>query len=170
LSQIREWPPGLPVFGQITPYPGTPLYQRLEKEGRLTRPKHWLDFAPFQMAHTPLKMTIPEVRAEVSYAWTNSYSPAAIRRAIDSIVNEPVPYRISHLIARVFFRGIFFPQKGAWAWLKVIAQNRGTILHLIRESFTNWSGAAGTRERLEFEAGLGRPSSAPSAPPGPGSD
>ena len=34
------------------------LYDRLAKEGRLTRPKHWLEFAPFRMAHTPLKMTI----------------------------------------------------------------------------------------------------------------
>ena len=55
LSEIRKWPPGLPVFGQITPFPATPLYDRLLKEGRLTRPKHWLDFAPFHMAHTPKK-------------------------------------------------------------------------------------------------------------------
>ena len=55
---MREWPPVLPVFGQITPFPATPLYDRLAKEGRLTRPKHWLEFAPFRMAHTPLKMTI----------------------------------------------------------------------------------------------------------------
>src|SRR6266853_745655 len=65
LSEIRKWPPGLPVFGQITPFPATPLYDRLLKEGRLTRPKHWLDFAPFHMAHTPKKMSIPEVEAEV---------------------------------------------------------------------------------------------------------
>ena len=104
----------LPVFGQITPFPATPLYDRLEKEGRLTRPKHWLEFAPFQMAHTPLKMTIPEVQDEVRYAWTNSYSPAAIERALDSIADEPAAYKISHLISRLFFRGIYFPQKGAW--------------------------------------------------------
>src|SRR5207248_725480 len=36
LSEIRNWPPGLPVFGQITPFPSTPLYDRLKKEGRLT--------------------------------------------------------------------------------------------------------------------------------------
>ncbi len=59
---MRDWPPVLPVFGQITPFPATPLYDRLAKEGRLTRPKHWLEFAPFHMAHTPLKMTIPEVQ------------------------------------------------------------------------------------------------------------
>ena len=56
LAQMREWPPVLPVFGQITPFPATPLYDRLAKEGRLTRPKHWLEFAPFRMAHTPMKM------------------------------------------------------------------------------------------------------------------
>src|SRR4051794_8422681 len=65
LEQMREWPPVLPVFGQITPFPATPLYERLEREGRLTRPKHWLEFAPFRMAHTPLKMTIPQVQDEV---------------------------------------------------------------------------------------------------------
>ena len=59
LAEIREWPPVLPVFGQITPFPATPLYDRLEKEGRLTRPKHWLEFAPFRMAHTPLKISDP---------------------------------------------------------------------------------------------------------------
>ena len=111
LAEIREWPPVLPVFGQITPFPATPLYDRLEKEGRLTRPKHWLEFAPFQMAHTPLKMTIPEVQDEVRYAWTNSTAPRPQRRALDSIADEPVPYKISHLVARLFFRGIYFPPK-----------------------------------------------------------
>jgi len=77
LSQMRTWPPVLPVFGQITPFPATPLYDRLVREGRLTRPKHWLEFAPFRMAHTPRMMAIDEVQNEVRYAWMNSYSPAA---------------------------------------------------------------------------------------------
>jgi radical SAM superfamily enzyme YgiQ (UPF0313 family) len=165
LSQIRDWPPGLPVFGQITPYPATPLYARLEKEGRLTRPKHWLDFAPFNMAHTPLKMTCEEVQAEITRAWRDSYSPAANRRAIESMAHDPVPYKISHMISRLFFRGIYFPQKSVWAWLKVIAQNRSTILRIVRESLTEWRGAASTGNRLEFEVGLPRPSSVQSAPP-----
>src|SRR5205085_11155408 len=99
LRQIREWPPGLPVFGHITPFPATPLYTRLQKEGRLTRPKHWLEFAPFQMAHTPLKMSVPQVQKEVREAWLNSYSPAATLHALESIADQPAPYKISHLIA-----------------------------------------------------------------------
>jgi radical SAM superfamily enzyme YgiQ (UPF0313 family) len=152
LDQIRQWPPVLPVFGQITPFPGTPLYARLEKEGRLTRPRHWLDFTPFQMAHTPLKMSIPEVHSEITRAWRDSYSPAATRGALGALRRAPVPYRISHLIARLFFRGIYFPQKGAGAWLRLIAQNRRAIFGLIRDSFRDWPGGAGAAAPLEFEA------------------
>ena len=60
LDKIRDWPPGLPVFGQLTPFPSTPLYDRLLAGGRLERPRHWLDFAPFVMCHKPLKMSIDE--------------------------------------------------------------------------------------------------------------
>ena len=145
LAEIREWPPGLPVFGQITPFPATPLYARLEEEGRLMRPKHWLEFAPFRMAHTPLKMTIPEVQDEVLYAWTNSYSPAAIGRALESIADEPAAYKISHLMSRLFFRGIYFPQKGAWEWLKLATRNRRAIYSVVKDSFTKWHGAQEAR-------------------------
>ena len=151
VAQIREWPPGLPVFGQITPFPATPLYERLQKAGRLTRPKHWLEFAPFQMAHTPLEMTIPEVQSEVQYAWANSYSPAAIERALESIADEPAAYKISHLMARLFFRGIYFPQKGAWGWLKLAARNRRAIGRVVRDCFTRWHGAKGPAD-LDFNS------------------
>jgi radical SAM superfamily enzyme YgiQ (UPF0313 family) len=168
LAQIREWPPVLPVFGHITPFPATPLYERLEKEGRLTRPRHWLEFAPFQMAHTPLSLTIPEVQDEVRYAWTNSYSPAATERALDSIANEPAPYKISHLAARLFFRGIYFPQKGAWEWLHLIAQNRRAIFRIIRESFTQWHGTRKSAVIGDFK--VGSPPLPAIIPPESGSD
>ena len=134
LKEIESWPPGLPVFGQLTPFPATPLYDRLEKAGRLARPKHWLDFAPFMMAHDPLKMTIAEARAETDHAWKSSYSPQRNGQAVDAISNEPLKYKISLFVARLFFRGIYFPQMGWQAWLKVIAQNRRTILQLARDS------------------------------------
>ena len=76
LEAIRSWPPGLPVFGLLTPYPATPLYDRLAAAGRLTRPKHWLEFKPFTMAFTPLGITVEQAEAEVRQAWASSYSPA----------------------------------------------------------------------------------------------
>jgi radical SAM superfamily enzyme YgiQ (UPF0313 family) len=131
LGQIQTWPAGLPVFGQLTPFPSTPLYARLLAAGRLTRPKHWLDFAPYQMAHTPLKMTSAEAQSEVRQGWADSYSPAAIARAVASLAGRPPWLRISLFIGRLCFRGIYFPQMGRWAWLKVVVQNRRTILKLV---------------------------------------
>jgi radical SAM superfamily enzyme YgiQ (UPF0313 family) len=151
LEQVRSWPPVLPVFGQITPFPATPLYERLSKDGRLTRPKHWLDFAPFQMAHKPLRMSIDEVQKEVRHGWTESYHPQATRQVMESLRDEPVPYRISHLVARIFFQGIYFPTRGVRAWMGVVWRYRASIAIVIREAFTNWHGKRGRDEKLEFE-------------------
>jgi len=137
LQQIRTWPPGLPIFGLLTPLPGTPLYTRLHDAGRLTRPKHWQEFIPFTMAHTPLKMTIPEAHAEVLDGWNRSYSPEAIAHAVDSLDHKPLGYRINILVARLCFRGIYFPMMGRLAWVKVIAQNRKTIFNLVKEGFSS---------------------------------
>ena len=138
LDQIESWAPGLPVFGQLTPFPATPLYERLEKAGRLDRPKHWLDFAPFVMAHNPLKMTIEDAKEETFHAWDSSYSPERNAEAIDSIKDAPIEYRIGHLVARLFFRGIYFPQMRRRDWLKLLFQNRKTILSLTKEGFGTW--------------------------------
>jgi radical SAM superfamily enzyme YgiQ (UPF0313 family) len=137
LKEVRTWPPGLPIFGLLTPLPATPLYKRLEAAGRLTRPKHWQEFIPFQMAHTPLKMTIAEAHAEVKYGWAESYSPEGIGEAVDLLEHKPLGYRINIFIARICFRGIYFPQMGRLAWLNVIAQNRRTIFKLVIGALRN---------------------------------
>jgi len=142
LEQVRTWPPGLPIFGLLTPLPGTPLYKRLDTAGRLTRRKHWQEFIPFAMAHTPLKMTIEAAHAEVKYGWANSYSPDALAQAVRSLDDQPLGYRINIFLARLCFRGIYFPILGKFAWLKVIAENRTTIFHLVREA------VFGRRDRL----------------------
>jgi radical SAM superfamily enzyme YgiQ (UPF0313 family) len=138
VDEIETWAPGLPVFGQLTPFPSTPLYTRLEKAGRLLRPKHWLDFAPFVMAHDPLKMDIDEAKKETYDAWARSYSPERNREAIRAISSAPIDVRISHLVARLFFRGIYFPQMGSLAWLKLLFQNRTVIFSLSYEGFKMW--------------------------------
>ena len=147
IEQIRSWPPGLPVFGTLIPFPSTPLYKRLEVAGRLTRPKHWLDFQPYKMAHTPLKMSIERTHQEVNHAWASSYSAEAIETAVDSLGDKPIGHRINMFIARLCFRGIYFPQMGKWEWLKVIAQNHRTIFKLFGEAFGSRSGTPEMHER-----------------------
>ena len=81
LKEIRNWPPGLPIFGLLTPLPATPLYKRLEAAGRLTRPQHWQEFVPFTMAHTPLKMTIDEAHTEVRHRMGEFIQPGSYRKS-----------------------------------------------------------------------------------------
>jgi hypothetical protein len=120
------------------------------------------------MAHKPKMMAIDEVQDEVRYAWMNSYSPAATERALESIKDEPVPYKISHMASRLFFRGIYFPRKGVWQWLKLIAQNRRSIFRIVRECFTQWHGTAdAVRHRVEPAP---YPALAKSGPPESGGD
>jgi radical SAM superfamily enzyme YgiQ (UPF0313 family) len=141
VDEIESWAPGLPVFGQLTPFPATPLYERLEKAGRLHRPKHWLEFAPFVMAHNPLKMTIEEAKAETFNAWARSYSPERNWAAINAIESAPIDVRIGHLVARLFFRGIYFPQMSKRAWIKLLLDNRKSIISLTTEGLKTWRKA-----------------------------
>jgi radical SAM superfamily enzyme YgiQ (UPF0313 family) len=147
LKEIRTWPPGLPIFGLLTPLPATPLYKRLEAAGRLTRPKHWREFIPFAMAHTPLRMTIPEAHDEVKQAWMASYSAEAIGKAVESIDPKALGYRVNILIARLCFRGIYFPQMSRWEWTKVISQYRHTIFKIVVQVFGAWRKARHDRRK-----------------------
>jgi hypothetical protein len=134
LAAIDSWPPGLPVFGLLTPYPATPLYDRLMQEGRLTRPKHWLDFRPFHMAFTPERISIDEAENEVRKAWEHCYSEHAITEALRKIEGRPFGERATMFFTRLAFRGIYFPMMSKRAWLEVLFRNRRTILKLIREA------------------------------------
>jgi radical SAM superfamily enzyme YgiQ (UPF0313 family) len=134
LKVIQTWPPGLPVFGLLTPYPATPLYDRLASAGRLTRPKHWLEFKPFTMGFAPLEISAEQAEAEVREAWASSYHPATNISALGRVKSRSVGNRIIHVIARLLFRGIYFPQMTKWEWVRVLFQNRGSILRVLAEA------------------------------------
>jgi radical SAM superfamily enzyme YgiQ (UPF0313 family) len=133
VAQIETWPPGLPVYGLLTPYPATPLYDRLAEEGRLTRPQHWLDFRPFRMAFTPKGIGIRQAEKEVRRAWSRSYSPRAIAASLQKIRHRPFHERAIMLAVKLAFRGIYFPQMKTAHWIALIARNSWAICRLIYE-------------------------------------
>ena len=134
LEMIQSWPPGLPVFGQLTPYPATPLYDRLASAGRLTRPKHWLEFKPFIMAFEPRGLSTEQVKSELDQAWESSYNPPATAAALEWLGGKSLSDRIIHLLARLAFRGIYFPQMKKREWVRLIFQNRGPILRILMQA------------------------------------
>jgi radical SAM superfamily enzyme YgiQ (UPF0313 family) len=133
VSEIETWAPGLPVYGLLTPYPATPLYDRLAEEGRLTRPRHWLEFRPFRMAFTPKGISIRQAEKEVRRAWGRSYSPRAITASLQKIQDRPFSERAIMFAAKLAFRGIYFPQMRTVHWVGLVARNSWTICSLVCE-------------------------------------
>jgi radical SAM superfamily enzyme YgiQ (UPF0313 family) len=138
-SELAVWPPGLPVFGLLTPYPGTPLYKRLAGEKRLVRPDHWNDFRPFKMAFQPRNITADEAEQEVLQSWQQSYGTEAFARTQSWLLahRKPFNYQVMLFVARLLFRGIYFPQSTRQAWLWLLARNFRTITSMIRHRKMN---------------------------------
>src|SRR5579883_1507225 len=138
LETIQSWPPGLPVFSLLTPYPGTPLYDRLLRSGRLIQPEHWLDARPFKMAFSPQNMTVDDAEAEVALAWSRSYDPRAIASALGKMESVPFKNRAVMLFARLAFRGIYFPQMRRRDWIRVIFANRKNLLRIVTQAHSEY--------------------------------
>jgi len=91
LDFAREHAFYIAAFNHLTPFPGTPLYRRLEEEGRLLYHPWWRDPSyrynriPFQ----PKEMSAEEVQRRCIEARQEFYSlPSVARRFVDP-VNRP---------------------------------------------------------------------------------
>ncbi|MBN2684997.1 MAG: B12-binding domain-containing radical SAM protein [Pontiellaceae bacterium] len=68
------------AFNHLVPFPGTPLYQRLEAEGRLLYDRWWLspDYRFGDIAFRPKKLSPEELSALCMEYRTKFYSPSSI--------------------------------------------------------------------------------------------
>ena len=77
-------------FNHVTPFPGTPLYHQLQREGRLLYDRWWLDpeYRYGMMPFVPTGMTAEEARRGCLDARVSFYSlPSILRRGLDIKVN-----------------------------------------------------------------------------------
>lgn len=85
----------LTAFNHITPFPGTPLYQRLADEGRLLFARWWLDddYRYGMLPFTPRRMT-PTALEEGCVATRRRFFglPSLLRRSLDFAVNSRTPF------------------------------------------------------------------------------
>jgi len=76
------------AFNHLTPFPGTPLYERLEKEGRLLFDKWWMDerYGYNKVPFTPRKVTPEEVERGCVEARRSFYTwPSIVKRSVDPV-------------------------------------------------------------------------------------
>ncbi len=121
------------AFNHLTPFPGTPLYRRLEQEGRLLYDKWWLDdrysynmipFKPARMSPEELQRGCVEARAKF-YSMENIW-----RRSFDSVnrANSVMWwhfYGINYLFRREVRQRDYYPL-GDSAWKGQLLKVRET--------------------------------------------
>ena len=76
------------AFNHLTPFPGTPLYQRLQDEGRLLYDRWWLDpaYRYGMVPYAPRGMTAAQVKDRCIEARQRFYGlPSILRRGLDRV-------------------------------------------------------------------------------------
>jgi radical SAM superfamily enzyme YgiQ (UPF0313 family) len=70
----------LPRFAIVTPFPGTPLHQRLVREGRILT-RDWELYDGQHVVFQPARMSVAELQDGTERAWRHAYSiPSIVRR------------------------------------------------------------------------------------------
>ena len=95
--------------------------------------EHWLDFKPFRLTFRPNHLSASESEAEVNESWRLGYGPRSFARTQRWLVDnrKPFDHQVAFLVARLLFRGIYFPQSTPWSWVRLLASNARTIARLV---------------------------------------
>jgi radical SAM superfamily enzyme YgiQ (UPF0313 family) len=109
------------VFAILTPYPGTALYERLTKEGRLTDERWWL--LENQEAHAPhfhpRRMTREELREGWEWTWREYYSYTSILRRFQweyppTLVNKAIYFPFNLFQRRFIHKKVLGGERLGW--------------------------------------------------------
>jgi radical SAM superfamily enzyme YgiQ (UPF0313 family) len=91
----------LPRFAVVTPFPGTALFQRLDREGRILT-RNWELYDGQHVVFQPAQMTVEQLQRGIEKAWRHAYSfPSMLRRLAAS--PSPLPVRIGTNLGYRFY-------------------------------------------------------------------
>jgi radical SAM superfamily enzyme YgiQ (UPF0313 family) len=89
----------LPRFAISTPFPGTPLHQRLAREGRILT-TNWELYDGQHVVFQPARMSVTELQEGTERAWRHAYSVPSILRRLRA---SPAPLGVA-IAANVAYR------------------------------------------------------------------
>jgi radical SAM superfamily enzyme YgiQ (UPF0313 family) len=91
----------LAAFNHVTPFPGTPLYQRMNAEGRMLFDAWWLDerYRYNMVPFLPRQMSPQELAGQCVEARRRFYSWNSIARRAAKPVNHRGPYVLGNFVA-----------------------------------------------------------------------
>ncbi len=82
------------TFSILTPFPGTPLFERLDEEGRIIS-RDWNRYTAGQVVFQPQQMTPPELQDIYEKTRRQFFSPRNILRRASSVKNKPLALAVN---------------------------------------------------------------------------
>jgi len=91
----------LPRFAVVTPFPGTALFRRLEREGRILT-RNWELYDGQHVVFSPAQMSPAQLQQGTQDAWNHAYSYASIARRLATFPRA-LPVRIAANLGYRFY-------------------------------------------------------------------
>lgn len=137
------------TFHILTPYPGTPLFERMEQEGRI-RHRDWNRYDTAHVVFTPRRMSVEQLEAGYAWCYRRLFSTASIwRRRPTDWRAVPAYLAMSYLYKR---------SNRLWTFLI-----RHRLTHRVWNPLVNWTRLRHLRFRRRLQEAGDRTPSGPSS-------
>jgi radical SAM superfamily enzyme YgiQ (UPF0313 family) len=80
-------------YCKLTPFPGTRLYEEMEKEGRITE-RDWSKYDRYNIVYRPKNVSVAELKRGADEAYRRTYGPMSILRRLPGRLRN-IPYYLA---------------------------------------------------------------------------
>ena len=141
------------TFHILTPYPGTPLFRRMEAEGRLLH-HDWSKYDTAHVVFRPMNMTPDQLALGYDWLYRRLFSPASIWRRRPQDTTAVLPYlamsylykrsnRFWHFLIKHRLVHIVWRPLVEWTRLRHLAFRRRLEARVVRDEANEKPGMAG---------------------------
>ncbi|MFW5740552.1 MAG: B12-binding domain-containing radical SAM protein, partial [Myxococcota bacterium] len=103
VERVQELKVDIPRYSLYTPYPGTPLFRRLEKDGRVLS-YDWSEYDTMKVVFRPKQMTPAELYEGFRWAYRETFTLSSIlHRTVGAGMNFPIAF-MGNLTYRLFVK------------------------------------------------------------------
>ena len=113
------------TFHILTPYPGTPLFRQMEREGRILH-REWSRYDTAHVVFQPKHMTVEQLSLGYDWLYRRLFSPASIWRRRPEQASAVLPY-----LAMSF---LYKRSNRIWHWLI-----KHRLVHAVWSPLVNWT-------------------------------
>lgn len=103
-KRLQEIGVDVPFLSVLTPYKGTPLYEKLEGEGRLLKERGWQFYNGYNVAFHPAQMSPDSLLKAHRVLWRTAFSPL---HTLQRMLRAPFRLRLGAMLLSLAMNGFY---------------------------------------------------------------